>query len=175
MILTWDRRRRPRWRQASFGWDRTRRRKPPSRGRPSRPCAGRDRNWDQVSTSCAVLLLGHVHFARGCAHSRRIFHWASLPKPILSRTEGIGEPKNCSAVICLRPKRRRTLAAAMSLRMQRPSRPGRKNQLLFWRAYIGGEHRHAPHIAVAHKDPAEASARLLAGHFARAPQTIITP
>jgi hypothetical protein len=28
--------------------------------------------------------------------SRRIFHWASLPKTILSRTDGIGEPKNRS-------------------------------------------------------------------------------
>src|SRR5260221_6028962 len=73
-----------------------------------------------------------------------------------------------------RPKRRRSLAAAMSLRLQCPSRPGPYNRLLFRRANIGGEHRHAPHIAVADKHPAEASAGLFAGHFAGAHQTIIT-
>ena len=49
-----------------------------------------------------------------------------------------------------------------------------RNQWLFWRAHIRGEHLHAPHFAVTDKHPAEASAGLFAGHLAGADQSIIT-
>src|SRR5712672_439879 len=176
MILTWDRRRRPRWRRASFGPGRTRRRKPPSPGRPSRPCAGRDRNWDRVSTSCALLLLGLCPFEQPSPRMR------PQPQDIFTGLEADLKPngryRGAEKLRCgdlpPRPKRRRTLAAPMSLRRECPSRPVEKNQLLFWRAHIRGEHRHAPHIAVADKHPAEASAGLFAGHLAGADQSIIT-
>src|SRR5258706_8787009 len=96
-MLIWDRRRRQRWCRASFDWDRTRRRKPPSPGLPSRPCAGRDRNWDRVSTSCALLLLGHVHLNKQSPRMRpqpqELYHWARLLKAILCRTDRVGQLK----------------------------------------------------------------------------------
>jgi hypothetical protein len=45
----------------------------------------------------------------------------------------MGEPKNCGALICLRPERGRSLAAAVTLRPQCPCRPGKRTN-----GYLGG-------------------------------------